>query len=161
MTRASGNSPVGEREVIQRVQRVYEGLAKRPVERNCVSRAECCQFHLTGRLPLLTAGEAMVLARAWRASGRKVPQQVPVGGACPLLDQKTLRCTVYDARPFGCRTHFCRSAGGPVSRDSVIDLIRELERIDEELGGDGPHTLPQALSRALSRRWTNNLHSRR
>jgi hypothetical protein len=31
----------------------------------------------------------------------------------------------------------------------VIDLIRRLEQIDEQLGGDGPRTLPAAISSEL------------
>jgi hypothetical protein len=31
----------------------------------------------------------------------------------------------------------------------VIDLIRRLEQIDLQLGGDGPHPLASAISQAL------------
>jgi len=56
---------------------------------------------------------------------------------------------IYESRPFGCRTHFCQPAGGPIERSEVIDLIRRLEQIDTQLEGDGPHALPQAVSWAL------------
>lgn len=134
-------------ELIAEVHAVYEDLTARPVERDCQRRTECCQFKLTGRVPQLTRGEALVAAKALRASGRT---RLPVrdDGACPLLDAAG-RCLIYEARPFGCRTHFCAAAGGPYTRREVLDLIRRLECIDERLGGDGPHPLPTALRLAM------------
>jgi Fe-S-cluster containining protein len=70
-------------------------------------------------------------------------------GACPLLHPETGDCLIYDARPFGCRTHFCAAAGGPYSRREVIDLIRRLEAIDGSLGGTGPRILENAIKDAL------------
>lgn len=126
---------------------MYDEVAARPVERACERRTECCQFKLTGRVPQLTRGEALVAAQALRAGGRaRLPQRED--GACPLLDAGG-RCLIYAARPFGCRTHFCAAAGGPYARREVLDLIRRLERVDERLGGDGPHPLPTALRLVL------------
>ncbi len=133
---------------VAEVRGVYEELAKRPVERACLARTECCQFKLTGRTPYLTRGEALVAAKGWRATGRKeVPE--PVEGACPLLHKETGRCLIYSDRPFGCRTHFCDAAGGPYPRKSVVDLIRRLEEVDRQLGGDGPRKIQAALKDAL------------
>ena len=130
------------------VRRVYADLATRPVERQCIRRTECCQFKLTGLTPYLTKGEARVAAQAWRASGRtKLPS--PSDGACPMLELQSGRCLIYADRPFGCRTHFCAAAGGPLARREVIDLIRRLETIDAQLGGDGPRQLPAAVAAAL------------
>ena len=132
----------------EEVRRVYSDLAARPVERQCIRRTECCQFKLTGLTPYLTKGEARVAAQAWRASGRtKLPS--PSDGACPMLEPQSGRCLIYADRPFGCRTHFCAAAGGPLARREVIDLIRRLETIDAELGGDGPRQLPAAVAAAL------------
>lgn len=133
---------------LREVRQVYADLAERPVDRNCVRVKECCHFKLTGRTPYLTKGEALVAARALRATGRR---QLPTNpnGACPLLDAHTGDCLIYDSRPFGCRTHFCAAAGGPYSRREVIDLIRRLETIDDSLGGDGPRVLPNAVADAL------------
>jgi Fe-S-cluster containining protein len=137
-----------ELEALAAVREVYRDLARRPVERDCQLRAECCHFKLTGKTPHLTKGEALVAAKALRASGRKtLPRRED--GACPLLDPQSSRCLVYDSRPFGCRTHFCSAAGGPYSRREVIDLIRRLEEIDVQLGGDGPRMLPAAVSAVL------------
>ncbi|NBT89380.1 MAG: YkgJ family cysteine cluster protein [Verrucomicrobia bacterium] len=127
---------------------VYEELAQRPVQRNCLRRTECCQFQLTGKIPQLTRGEALLAAQAFRATGRKTLPQHP-DGACPMLQADTGKCLIYESRPFGCRTHFCQPAGGPIERHEVLPLIRRLEMMDRELGGDGPHPLPQSVAQAL------------
>jgi Fe-S-cluster containining protein len=133
---------------LEEVRQVYRDLVARPIERHCELRTECCHFKLTGKTPYLTRGEALLAARALKATGRK---KLPVrdDGACPLLDPQTSRCLIYEDRPFGCRTHFCAAAGGPYARREVVDLIRRLEQIDEQLGGDGPRALPSAVSSAL------------
>ena len=71
-------------------------------------------------------------------------------GSCPLLDPKTSRCLIYESRPLGCRTHFCAAAGGPYPRTHVLDLIRRLEEIDQDLGGDGSHPIEKSIAVALS-----------
>ena len=131
------------------VLKVYADLANRPLDRNCNLRTQCCQFHITGKIPHLTRGEAFVAAKALRATGRKT---LPArdDGACPLLDTRTARCLIYAARPFGCRTHFCAAAGGTYPRNHVLDLIHRLEATDAHLGGDGPHPLGNALNQALA-----------
>ena len=130
------------------VAAIYRALAQRPIERDCIGRAECCQFKLTGKTPFLTRGEALLAAEALRAGGRtELPHAND--GICPLLDRTTLRCLVYDARPFGCRTHFCKAAGGPYPRGDVQDLIHRLEEIDRALGGDGAQRLHHAVAHAL------------
>jgi len=130
------------------VKQIYAEIDARPVERQCTRRTECCQFKRTGLTPYLTKGEALLAARAWRATGR-TKLAVPADGACPMLDGKSGRCLIYASRPFGCRTHFCAAAGGPVARREVLDLIRRLEIIDAQLGGNGPHRLPLAVGAAL------------
>jgi len=130
------------------VQEIYGDLAARPIERQCIQRTECCHFRLTGRTPFLTRGEALVAAKALRASGRKQLPESP-DGACPLLHRGTGRCLIYEGRPFGCRTHFCAAAGGPYPRQDVVDLIHRLEEIDRNLGGNGAMGLPTAVERAL------------
>jgi Fe-S-cluster containining protein len=133
---------------LKEVRQVYADLAARPIDRSCVRAKECCHFKLTGRTPYLTQGEALLAAKALRATGRKALPASP-DGACPLLDAQSGDCVIYNSRPFGCRTHFCGAAGGPYSRRDVIDLIRRLEAIDESLGGTGPRLLQNALADAL------------
>ena len=134
---------------LEEVRDVYADLSLRPIERNCVRLKECCHFKLTGRTPMLTKGEALEAARALRATGRT---QMPVNpnGACPMLDATTGDCLIYQSRPFGCRTHFCAAAGGPYARREVVDLIRRLEQIDANLGGEGPRKLQYAVADALN-----------
>jgi Fe-S-cluster containining protein len=136
---------------LKEVRAIYAELSQQQIDRNCVRMKTCCHFKLTGRTPFLTKGEAIVAARALRQTGRtRLPDAV--GGSCPLLDQATGDCMIYESRPFGCRTHFCAAAGGPYARGEVIDLIRRLEELDARLKGDGPRRIEVALSAALSRR---------
>ncbi len=126
------------------VQEIYAQLAARPIARDCTSIGECCRFKLTGRTPFITRGEAAVAWQGIKASGRR---QLPtsVAGACPL-QKADGRCMIYQHRPFGCRTHFCKAAGGPYAREEVRDLIQRLEAIDAQLGGTGGVNLPAALA---------------
>lgn len=57
--------------LLTQVREVYADLEKRPIERACAGRSECCRFRLTGRTPFLTRGEALVAMQAARAAGRK------------------------------------------------------------------------------------------
>ena len=131
------------------VRAIYHELARRPLTRACQARTECCQFHLTGRTPQLTKGEALVAAKGLRATGRKEMPEAE-DGSCPLLKPETGRCLIYADRPFGCRTHFCDPAGGPYPRKDVLDLIRRLEAVDQQLGGDGPRKIEAAVAAILS-----------
>ena len=133
---------------LEEVRQVYRDLAQRPIERCCTRLTECCQFKLTGRTPYLTKGEALLAAKAFRASGRKSLPHNP-DGACPMLNRSTGNCLIYESRPFGCRTHFCAAAGGPYARREVLDLIRRLEAVDVALGGSGPRVLNSAVADAL------------
>lgn len=129
------------------VRSVYQELEARRLPRSCQMLSGCCHFLQTRRTPMLTLGEALFAARGVRASGRKKLQPHP-DGACPLLGADR-RCTIYEHRPFGCRTHFCKEAGGIYPRGHVQDLIRRLEELDEKLGGEGPRSLETALSDVL------------
>ncbi|MFN2475986.1 MAG: YkgJ family cysteine cluster protein [Chthoniobacterales bacterium] len=133
---------------IAQVREIYAELATRPIERNCTRLQECCHFKLTGRTPYLTRGEAVVAAKAYRASGRKALPEMS-DAVCPMLDRRTGNCVIYRDRPFGCRTHFCPAAGGPYTRREVADLIQRLEAIDAGLGGNGASALPHAVAREL------------
>jgi len=137
-----------EETALAEVRSIYADLAARPIERKCVRLKECCHFKLTGRTPYLTKGEAVLAAKALRASGRK---HLPVStdGACPLLDRASGNCLIYQDRPFGCRTHFCAAAGGPYTRREVLDLIRRLEEVDAQLGGTCARPIGHAVADAV------------
>src|SRR5215210_4500743 len=106
--RTPDSSPI---DAVGPVRAIYDELTQRPLERSCVRLGECCHFKLTGRTPYLTKGEAVLAAKALRATGRKTLPTTP-DGSCPLLDKASGNCLIYDSRPFGCRTHFCAAAGG-------------------------------------------------
>ena len=133
---------------LDEVRAIYADLAKRPVQRDCIRRTECCQFKLTGVMPLVTKGEVALMVKALRAGGRTELPTPKIEGACPMLLANG-KCLTYEARPFGCRTHFCEAAGGPYARKEVIDLIRRLESVDTDLQGEGPHKLDVGLKRML------------
>jgi len=147
--KASGQTPPLT-EAIRQVREIYAELERRPLERDCTGRADCCRFKLTGRTPYLTRGESHLAARAWKAAGRR-NIALPADGGCPFLDPETAMCRIYHDRPFGCRTHFCAAAGGAASRGSVRDLIQRLEEIDLRLGGSGAMNLATAVRQAMTR----------
>jgi uncharacterized protein len=142
-----------ETALLREVAAIYDELANRPIERSCIARTTCCRFKLTGEIPYVTRGEALLAARAWRATGRKSFEETSdADGRCPFLDPNNQHCRIYSARPFACRTHFCAAAGGPYRRNEVLDLIRHLEDIDRRLGGtSGPRPLVSAVSEALGK----------
>jgi len=77
-----------EKRALDEVRQIYVDLAQRPIERNCTRRTECCHFKLTGRTPYLTKGEAIVAAKALRATGRKsLPENGD--GSCPMRAGKS------------------------------------------------------------------------
>jgi Fe-S-cluster containining protein len=131
------------------VKAIYAELDQRPLERSCTALTTCCRFKLTGETPYLTKGEAVVAARAWKAAGGGRLPEAGKDGSCPMLEQKTGRCRIYEARPFGCRTHFCRAAGGPYPRREVRDLIHRLEDLSRALGQDEAMPLRPAIEAAL------------
>jgi Fe-S-cluster containining protein len=147
-------SAADETALLQQVEAVYEELENRPIERSCVARTDCCRFRLTGKIPYVTRGEALLAARAWRASGRRTLEETAeADGRCPFLDPNSQRCLIYSARPFACRSHFCAAAGGPYRRSEVLDLIRRLEDIDSQSGRSfGPRPLIPAVAEALRKR---------
>lgn len=130
------------------IEAIYAELEHRPLPRQCEMLTGCCHFRIAGHTPMLTNGEALYAAQGVRASGRKALKPHP-DGACPLLGRDG-RCTIYAHRPFGCRTHFCATAGGMYPRKHVADLIQRLEALDERLGGDGSRSLETAISAALA-----------
>jgi len=133
---------------LDEIRAVYKDLATRPIDRNCVRLAECCNFKLTKSTPYVTKGEAMVAAKAVRAAGRsKMPERED--GVCPLLHPHTSKCLIYENRPFACRTHFCEAAGGPYERKEVLDLIRRIEKVDDDLMGSGPQKIEVAVGAAM------------
>jgi Fe-S-cluster containining protein len=140
----------GTASAMEEVRSVYKDLADRPLERSCELRTACCHFKLTGETPMVTDGEAMLAARAWRSAGRKELPPPRADGACPFLDERSSKCRIYESRPFACRTHFCEAAGGVYPRAHVLDLIRRLETVERTIDGRGPRKIEVAVREALA-----------
>jgi uncharacterized protein len=121
---------------------------------SCDASTDCCHFGRTGREPYVTSIELAAVLQARARSGRKpaadpAPRRpndrksLPLAKderRCPLLDDAG-RCSVYEARPFGCRTFFCERAlaGDKVGQRDINafvarirDLARGFETGDEE-----------------------------
>jgi Fe-S-cluster containining protein len=93
----------------------------------CPGTAECCQLAVTRRQPWLWPSEWKVLEERLKRDRRPLPG-AREDGACPLLDAGGKRCTVYEDRPFGCRTFFCHRITGPakVPADETNALLERL-----------------------------------
>lgn len=149
----------------------------------CPASTECCRFGLTGREPYVTSIEVTALKRELariggeRAFRRALPlaaAPAPEGEAavpgrrkdrkrqlavvkderaCPLLNEEG-RCSVYAARPLGCRTFFCERASSPLRERSTRGRVlpqRELNALVQRIRGiAGRHTAGGDLGRALT-----------
>ena len=118
----------------------------------CPGSTECCRFGVTGRQPYLTSIEAALVRRALAergAGGRPTPRFRPLPLArgrderpCPLLDDAG-RCSVYAARPFGCRTFYCARATGDLpERGELRSLLRRLQTLAARHEPNGEHARP-------------------
>lgn len=114
--------------VLEEAERVMNGWS-------CESTAECCRFGETNREPYLTEAEWRVLEAEVARQGRRVPAPRE-DRVCPFLEGG--RCSVYRARPLGCRTFYCHRADGPkVPRRVLVDLPRRLEVMSEDPDAPG------------------------
>jgi Fe-S-cluster containining protein len=126
---------------------------------SCPMSTECCRFGITGREPYVTSIEVLAIERAIaRRGGPLSPRRraLPMALAadreriCPLLDASG-RCSVYESRPFGCRTFFCRRAshamGEPRRPAEERELVNRLRAIAarHEPGGDAPRPLSKVF----------------
>lgn len=165
-------------ELFRELEAVYRELDERLQHDTCPASTECCRFAITGREPYVTSIEVALVERAIarkggaRALGRppaplgstetsvgpkvdKDKRRLSVVDAvvdeepCPLLDASG-RCSVYDARPFGCRTFFCeralRSSG--FSQRDTNEFVRRIKDIAarHDVGGDQGKPLRRALT---------------
>lgn len=127
------------------IQKIYADAEASLPARNCTRTTRCCRFAETGREPYVTRAETDYLFAVLRASGRRMPPPRD-DGACPFLDRDEKTCTIYEGRPFGCRTHFCREAGGSVTAQELKPSLDRLAALDEKLGADGPRPLTRVLN---------------
>lgn len=131
MRREPSDRETGERAALSAV---YEGLGELFRDASCPRSTRCCRFRRTGRVPYVWPMEARrVLAGVGRRGGRLPLKGGP--GDCPLLLEDGA-CSVYEDRPFGCRTFFCRDATLPEGprRREVDALAMRLRGASEALG---------------------------
>lgn len=109
---------------------------------SCDATTDCCHFARTGREPYVTSIEVRLVERAVRARGAKLDarRSLPLAGRsppsqvderrCPMLDDGG-RCSVYEARPFGCRTFYCERAtsGERVSQRQINGWVARIRAI--------------------------------
>lgn len=100
----------------------------------CPGTAECCQLGVTKREPWLWPTEWQVILNHLAQEHRAMPPPRADGG-CPFLDGSGQRCTIYEARPFGCRTFFCHRIEGPARQPvaATNTLLERLMRINVSL----------------------------
>ena len=112
---------------------------------SCPATAECCQLATTKRPPWLYLSEWQAVLAQLAAEKRALPEPRADGG-CPFLDASGKRCTVYAARPLGCRTYFCHRVRGPGDApvEKMNALLERLHRLHLELDGqEVPRTLTE------------------
>src|SRR5262249_49740034 len=123
-------------ELLAELEAVYRDADRLYAGWSCPASTECCRFGVTGREPYVTSIELAAPRKAMAARGgprswKKALPVLPAGErTCPLLDAAG-RCSVYDARPLGCRTFYCDRAapGGKVKQPEVNALVRRIQDI--------------------------------
>ena len=127
------------------ILKVYQAVEEALPARHCTGQAQCCRFVDTGRTPYVTDTEMALLLAHIRAQGRSVPRPRE-DGACPVLNADGMTCSAYAARPLGCRTHYCRQAGGPVTARQMRQALHGLAALEE---ARAKHSPGRPLTRAL------------
>lgn len=133
-----------EATAVDQTRAVLEQASRLYAKFSCPSTAQCCQLAVTTRPPWLWRTEWLVLKEA---VGQVPPPRIE--GGCRLLDASGRRCTVYDARPFGCRTFFCEKRLGPAHEPTARThgLLEELTGINIALDASAsPRPLDDWLS---------------
>jgi uncharacterized protein len=164
--RAAGG---GEEALLEELAVLYRQVDASREGASCPASTECCRFGVTGREPYVTSIEVAALRRAVARRGGPLsakrralplagnPDVAPRSGAakreriCAFLDVSG-RCSVYESRPFGCRTFYCARAtvpakGGAAQRDRERDLVNGLRDIASrhEPGGDRARPLSKVF----------------
>lgn len=132
-----------QKRALSEVRAVYRKADAAFAPFSCPASGECCQLGKTQRPPWLFRAEWLLLEEHLREHGRALPPSREDGG-CPFLDGSGLRCSVYAARPLGCRTFFCgrRQGRGREPFEEMTQLTRRLEETTLGLGGDDAEPRP-------------------
>lgn len=165
MTRGTRSTPLEserdrERALLADLEAIYRDVEASYREHRCPASTDCCRFGVTGREPYVTSIELAAVRRALAARGGRLserrralplyPGDVRDERICPLLDRDG-RCSIYAARPLGCRTFWCErseTTGEPVGRDAVAAFVRRIQALAARHEHDGDRGRP--LTRALS-----------
>jgi Fe-S-cluster containining protein len=159
--RQNPNDPERERlrGLLDELARVYRDVDAAYAGYRCPSSTECCRFGVTGREPYVTSIELEAVNRGIARRGgplsakrRALPlfRETHVDErVCPLLDQHG-HCSIYEARPLGCRSFWCDRAETPIDavhRDTLAAFVRRIQEIAARHERDGERGRP--LTRAV------------
>ncbi|MFN7130508.1 MAG: YkgJ family cysteine cluster protein [Myxococcales bacterium] len=138
---------VRDRRALLALDAVYRKAGEALAGFGCPASSECCRLRDTGREPYLFPVELLRLRQALARQGRAVPPPRP-DGACRLLTADGRRCTVYEDRPFGCRTYFCERVQGPGAfpEPALHRLTARLTQLSDERD---PGAHPERLTALL------------
>ncbi len=158
--RPSDQARAREQALLDELAAVYRDVDAAYGAYRCPATSECCHFAITGREPYVTSIELAALGRAIAARGGPLPDKrraLPMYPGdyrderiCPLLTADG-RCSVYAARPLGCRSFWCHRADvppDPVARDALAQFVRRIQAIAVRHQPDGDQGRP--LSNALA-----------
>jgi Fe-S-cluster containining protein len=142
MRRRRRQAPEREREraLLGELETIYAEADALYAGHACPGSTECCRFAVTGREPYVTTIEVAAVERAVAARGGPLSRKrraLPLvrgedEATCPLLDARA-RCSVYAARPLGCRTFWCdrTTADVPVRQKTLNAFVRRVRELAE------------------------------
>jgi uncharacterized protein len=148
-----------ENTLLDELAAVYRDVDAAYAAYRCPGTSECCHFAVTGREPYVTSIELAAMQRAIAARGGALPAKRRALSMypgeyrderiCPLLTTDG-RCSIYAARPLGCRSFWCHRADVPadaVARDALTQFVRRIQAIAtrHQPGGDQGRPLSKAL----------------
>lgn len=141
---------VRERRALRELDAVYREIERTLQGFGCAASGECCRLAVTRREPYLLPVERLRLTRALERAGLPWPV-ARADGACALLDESGVRCSVYADRPFGCRTFFCSRRTGP-KREPTAALHALSARVTAASDGLEPGGEPVPITRLFRQR---------
>ena len=127
-------SPEEQQRADAELSEVFTALGQLFSDASCPRSTRCCRFRKTGRVPYLWPVEGRRVLKGIGRRGGRLPRQSEEG-ECPLLLADG-GCSIYEDRPFGCRTFFCDDATLPSGnrRREVDALAKRLRSLSEALG---------------------------
>ena len=147
-------SPSDENACLEALEALYRDIDAAYASTSCPSSSECCRFGRTGREPHVTSIEMVLVRRAVsRRASRRFPTPAPLHlkmaelpvvadeRVCPMMSPDG-RCSIYEARPLGCRTFFCdrKTTLSEVRHRELLAFVSRLKQIavaHDPLGDQG------------------------